>query len=290
MLSGIGDTDHLQRHGIPVTLAAPEVGRNLHDHLGVFLWWKVKHPEQGVAMGTPLWSDPAFGKGLPSDWLAFQHVPEEILSKALKADSETVDDHWLLNPDRCHLETLVAYAPAGAAIADVPIPIDGTCISMAVLGLTPTSRGSITLSSNDPLSDPVIDPNYYATEVDRQSIRYGIRQGLRLFQETDAGRSVVDQEIAPVGFNSLSARSTDEEIDARVRRVGNTFYHAAGSASMGKVVDTQLRVTGVSNLRVVDASVIPVPIAAHYQATVYAMAERAADMIIDQAEPGQDGR
>lgn len=59
----------------------------------------------------------------------------------------------------------------------------------------------------------------------------------------------------------------------------SSIYHAAGTASMGKVVDTELRVYGVKGLRVVDASVMPVPIAAHYQATVYALAEQAADMI-----------
>lgn len=60
----------------------------------------------------------------------------------------------------------------------------------------------------------------------------------------------------------------------------STVYHAAGSASMGKVVDSNLRVLGVQGLRVVDASVIPVPIAAHYQACVYALAERAVDIIL----------
>jgi choline dehydrogenase-like flavoprotein len=61
--------------------------------------------------------------------------------------------------------------------------------------------------------------------------------------------------------------------------VDSTLYHAAGTAAMGKVVDTELRVYGVTGLRVVDASVLPVPLASHYQACVYALAEQAADMI-----------
>ncbi|EHK49445.1 hypothetical protein TRIATDRAFT_50821 [Trichoderma atroviride IMI 206040] len=280
MLSGIGAKADVIRHNIPLTVDSPEVGRNFHDHLAVCLWWKLRHPEQGLALGTPEWKDAAYSKGLPADWMAFSRVPNEILSQSLIADAESTDGHDLLKPGRCHLETLVAYAPAGAHLADVAMPLDGTHVTTAVLGMTPTSRGTVTITSNDAQTPPQIDPNYYATEADRQALRYGIRQALRLLQETRAGSSIVENEVAPDGYPGLDADSTDAEIDARVRRVGNTFYHAGGSASMGKVVDSRLRVYGVDRLRVVDASVIPIPIAAHYQAVVYAIAEKAADLIL----------
>lgn len=280
MLSGIGAKEDVTRHNIPLTVDCPEVGRNFHDHLAVCLWWKLRHPEQGLALGTPDWEDVAYSKGLPSDWIAFSQVPSEVLRQALMADGESTDAHGLLKPERCHLETLVAYAPAGAQLADVAIPLDGTHVTTAVLGMTPTSRGTVNIASSDPRTPPKIDPNYYATEADRQALRYGIRQALRLLQETQSGNSIVENEVPPAGYPTLNANSTDAEIDARINRVGNTFYHAGGSASMGKVVDTQLRVYGVDRLRVVDASVIPLPIAAHYQAIVYAIAEKAADMIL----------
>jgi choline dehydrogenase-like flavoprotein len=281
MLSGIGRAAELARHGIPIIVDAPEVGQNFHDHLALCIWWKLKNPELGLSLGTPLWTDPAYFKGLPADWVVFQNAPKELLQTALQADGNTVHKKDLLHPERCHTETLVVYAPAGGPVAGMEIPLDGTHITTPVLGMTPTSRGFITIASADPLSDPIIDPNYYATEADRVVLRHGIRQSLRLMQETTAGIKFVESEVPPEGFPKLTSASTDEEIDARVRRVGNTFYHAAGSASMGKVVDTQLRVYGVEGLRVVDASVIPVPIAAHYQASVYAVAEKAADMILE---------
>ncbi|KAH8885296.1 alcohol oxidase [Thozetella sp. PMI_491] len=284
MLSGIGNAADLTRNEIPLMVDSPEVGRNFHDHLALCIWWKLKHPERGLALGTAAWEDPAYSIGLPADWISFQQVPREILGKALEADGESACNHSLVRPERCHLETLVAYAPAGAPIAGVQIPLDGGYITTAVLGMAPTSRGTITISSSDPFVDPQIDPNYYATEADRQSLRYGIRQALRLLQETNSGTSIVDDELPPAGYPMLSANSTDADIDARVRRAGNTFYHAGGSASMGKVVDTKLRVLGVDRLRIVDASVIPVPIAAHYQAVVYAIAEKAADIILGSTE------
>lgn len=286
MLSGIGNASNLAKHGIPVVADSPEVGQNFHDHLALCIWWKLKNPELGLSLGTPLWQDPAYFKGLPADWLVFQSVPKEMLKKALQSDNNTVEIDDLLHPERCHTESFVCYAPAGSSIAGVDIPLDGGYITTPVLGMAPTSRGSITINSADPLSYPVIDPNYYATEADRVSLRYGIRQSLRLMQETLEGIKLVEREVPPEGFSQLTAESTDEEIDDRIKRAGNTFFHAAGSASMGKVVDSQLRVYGVERLRVADASIIPVPIAAHYQACVYAIAEKAADMLLKEARRG----
>jgi choline dehydrogenase-like flavoprotein len=145
--------------------------------------------------------------------------------------------------------------------------------------MLPTSRGSVTLTSTDPADSPAIDPNYYATEFDRVLLRTGIRQVVKLMLDTPDGQSFVASETPPPGFEPLGINASDAEIDARVRRAANTFYHAGGSASMGSVVDTELKVYGIDGLRVVDASVLPLPICAHYQVPVYALAEQAADII-----------
>ncbi|KAK1145127.1 hypothetical protein N8T08_004560 [Aspergillus melleus] len=83
--------------------------------------------------------------------------------------------------------------------------------------------------------------------------------------------------------NLLRPDCTDEEIDENVRREGITFFYPGGSAAMGQVVDTQLRVQGVMGLRVADASVLPVPITGYYQAILYALAEKSADLISVQS-------
>lgn len=283
MLSGIGDPQELSRHTIPTVVNSPDVGRNFHDHFALTQWWKLRHPEQGLAMGSPLWTDPALFIGLPADWIVGSQVPSQTLTTALRADNDERDTDSLLNPQRCHLESSILYVPAGAQIAGVNIPIDGTHVGSFVIGMQPTSRGRITLSSSSPTDPPVIDPNYYATTADRTMLRHGIRDILRLFLDTAEGREIVEREVPPEDLPALSLQSTDEEIDARVRRAGNTFYHPGGSAAMGKVVDAECRVMGVQGLRVVDASVLPVSISAHYQVCVYVVAERVADMILGRA-------
>ncbi len=78
----------------------------------------------------------------------------------------------------------------------------------------------------------------------------------------------------------LSSESSNEEIDSRIAVIGRSFYQCGGTAAMGKVVNTKLRVKGIRKLRVVDASILPMPLAGHYQYPIYAIAECAAMCII----------
>jgi choline dehydrogenase-like flavoprotein len=105
-----------------------------------------------------------------------------------------------------------------------------------VLGMTPTSRGSVTLASADPTANHVIDPNYYATEADRVAICTGVRRVLASTPSTFVGKSLIEAELTEhVG-------DTDEAIDARVEEYGAGLYHPAGTCAMGKVVDGACRV------------------------------------------------
>ncbi|KAI4170017.1 MAG: hypothetical protein LQ343_005266 [Gyalolechia ehrenbergii] len=288
MLSGIGDKDELEKHGITQQVDLPWVGKNFHDHQMIFRYWKLRHPEKGLAMGSAAFADPSFEKGNPADWLATLTVPRDGLKEAIAKDEgkpvASVDSHVLVQGPRSHLEMNVLYAAFGAEQIGLEIPVDGSAIMSYYMACLPTSRGSITLASTDPTAAPVINPNYCATHTDRFVMREGWRVLSRLMLETPEGQDSVEDEILPEGHKCLSSDASDEDIDARIKIGGVSCSHPAASCSMGKVVDASCKVFGVQGLRVVDASVIPVPLAAHYQVPVFALAEQAVDIILSDRE------
>lgn len=146
--------------------------------------------------------------------------------------------------------------------------------------LLPTSRGSLHNVSASPLDAPAIDTNFYGTETDRTALIYGVRRVLKALLGTSAGKSYIKSEEAPPEMPTLTQESSDADIDTRVPMSGLSLPHSAGTAAMGKVVDIQLRVKGVKGLRVADASIFPTAIGGHPQATLYGVAEQAADILL----------
>jgi len=281
MLSGIGDHFQLSEHEIPTIVDLPSVGQNLHDHLMLYRYWKLRHPEQGLAVGSPLFGGPNYDKGGPVDFLVRAPIPTNPLKSAIEKDEGPVsDEHPLLKGPRTHLEMLLLYIAVGAEAQGLQIPIDGSSIMTFFMGCLPTSRGSVTLASSDPATNPIINPNYYATEADRHVMREGFRMQTDLMFNSAEGKELVESEYIPPGLPASVQVEADATIDARIKLGAGTTYHPAGTAAMGRVVDGSLRVHGVKNLRVADASIIPKPLAAHYQVPVYAIAEQAVDIIL----------
>ncbi|KAL9632726.1 MAG: hypothetical protein Q9164_005140 [Protoblastenia rupestris] len=284
MLSGIGPAEELSKQNIPCVKDQVHVGKNMFDHFAHFQYWKLRNPSQGLALGNPLWKSSAYFSGMPCDWVVKEPVPYDLLSPALRDDSTSAEEASALQqPSRCHVETMVIYAPAAADHVGLQLPMDGTYISTSVMLLLPTSRGRISLASTSISDPPHIDPNYYSTATDRAALIYGTRRVLKALLDTKAGKEQIASEVVPPGMAELTSQSKDQEIDERIRAAGMPHAHASGTAAMGKVVDTDFKVYGVDGLRVVDASVFPVPIAAHPQATLYALAEQAADIIVKRS-------
>ena len=133
---------------------------------------------------------------------------------------------------------------------------------------------------------PTVDLNYLATEVDKYVFREGLRTLTKFMLGTKFSEYVAGETVFPgLPAEPLSLDDSDEKIDQRLAMTAGTTWHASGSCSMGRVVDTEFRVKGVEGLRVVDASVIPVPLSAHIQAPIYALAEQAAAIISGRNKP-----
>ena len=217
MLSGIGSASELQKHGVVSIVDSPEVGKNLWDHIGTKQFWRLRHPGTGASIGSPEWKDPLFTKGNPADWFALQTVSQKELKPALLKDEYPAEEvNALIDSPRCHLCTYVQYAALNPS--EPEIPMDGTHVTTFVLGMLPTSRGSVTLASADVTVPPVIDFNYYLTEADRFRMREGIRTLATVLTETPAGQEIIERETVPEGYEPIHRNSTDGEIDSRVRQ------------------------------------------------------------------------
>ncbi|KAL8919635.1 MAG: hypothetical protein Q9208_006667 [Pyrenodesmia sp. 3 TL-2023] len=292
MLSGVGPKEELEKHGIRQVVESPAVGKNHFDHLALHQAWKLKHPERGLALGSPAFNDSTYMLGYPVEWIATDAVPQHVLEQALIEDAGGQPDidpksHPNLIPSTAHLALLLAYAPLNLS-ADYNVARDGSHVSSGALLYKPTSRGRITISSADPDAEPVVDPHYYSTLADKQMLRAGVRKIGRIM-ETAAAQGIIEGETTPKGMRPLTSSASDEDIDARIRGYSEVWHHSAGTAAMGKniqdsVVDAELKVHGLKNLRVVDASVFPEPISATPQATIYAIAELAAALISQNME------
>ncbi|KAK1457841.1 GMC oxidoreductase [Colletotrichum melonis] len=274
MLSGIGPADTLEKFGIPVLLDQPAIGRNFHDHVLIPTIWQLKNASAGYAKesGNPVFNQSQYVLGAFIDFMTVTSLEKEGLAIAIAEDEGSVPDpavHPLLKQDRAHSSHLLQYSGVSA---------DGSAILMISVVFINSARGSITIQSSDIEDAPLIDPNFLGTNVDRYAARETIRRNIKLLtsDETIMGREVVAGELAA---EPLTLNSTDEQIDARVREMAGGCYHPAGTASMGTVVDTDLRVIGVSGLRVVDTPVFPVSVSANLQVAVYALAEQAAEII-----------
>ncbi|KAF2804349.1 glucose dehydrogenase [Mytilinidion resinicola] len=282
-LSGVGPTAELNEFGIKQLVNAPAVGTGLADHMLLTLYWKLR-PEvaaQGVALGStnPLFAEPQFGDGVPADWVATESLPTDQLIAAITKDEGKVpsSSHPLLATKRSFMETLIIYA--GASAADPVIQYNGSHIISTMVGLLPTSRGTVKLASTNPADHPIIDPQYFTTEVDKLNFRHGIQRVAQLFLGTPTGNATIEGETPADGFAPITLSSDDDYLNARARHSSENSYHPMGTAAMGKVVDNNLNVIGVKNLKIADTSVFPVVITAHLQQATYAMAEQAAVII-----------
>jgi choline dehydrogenase len=271
MLSGIGDPDQLRAAGVQPRHELVGVGANLQDHLACGVIVHCPRPITLLAAESPA--------QLARFLLARRGM---LTSNVAEAVAFVRSDPALTAPD---LELVWLPVPfAGHGLTPPP----GHGLSLGVLLLQPDSRGRIRLASADPAEPPVIDPGYLTAESDLPRLVAGMRIAERLC-DADALRPYVGRPMPP-----WPGKVDDASLARFVREHGETAYHPVGTCRMGSddaaVVDCQLRVRGLSGLRVVDASVMPRIIRGHTQAPTVMIAERASDLIQASNHEHQPGR
>jgi choline dehydrogenase-like flavoprotein len=251
MLSGVGPADALERLGIAVVADRPGVGENLQDHVRVPVAYECAGPRPTAPARLVRG---AIRYALTGRGLFASNVADAAAIVRLDA-SRRVPDLRIV----CRWRVLPEH-PAWV-------------VDLEVVAIDPASRGRVSLASADPVQPPRIDPGYLTDTVDAEVLRRGVDLA-RAIAATPACRAAgIGVEVLP------GARDTV----AHIRQHADTAFHPVGTCRLGgddrAVVDAWLRVIGVSGLRVVDASVMPTTVAGNAQAAVFAIAERAADLV-----------
>ena len=270
LLSGVGPEADLKAHSIAVEADLPGVGRNLQDHVSTILMYRRTEPSPFFHM-------------MRADRIARELPKAYFLGKGFAADVPGGIAAFLKSKDALpapDIQILLTAAPLGAwpYLRPFKAPFNDGFAARLVM-LHPESRGSVTLRSTDPAAHPRIVQNFLSTRADRETIREGVRMARRIASQPSM-KPYVAAEFLPG-----TAKATDEEIDTYIRATSITVHHPLGTCRMGAeddrdaVVDTDLKVRGVGNLRVVDASVMPDLVSGNINAAVIMIAERAADLI-----------
>ncbi|EMR67235.1 putative gmc oxidoreductase protein [Eutypa lata UCREL1] len=291
-VSGVGPGDLLQSLGIPVVADLAGVGRNMQDHV-IF---GVTHGVNAIttsSLGDPaftgeqirLYNDEAAGllTSPAADMLAWEKLPNSTRSSFSNRTLSVLATEY--PTDWPEIEYLVSSSYFGSG--DIPTqadPHDGTAYATVGVALcTPRSRGTVTITSADANVAPAIDPAYLTDRADVEVVIGGFRRA----REFWASSALDDFRLGPEAYPGAQVSDNAAEIEASIRRNLNTVYHGSCTCAMGRqddpdaVVDTHARVYGVNGLRVVDAAAFPLLPPGHPQSTVYALAEKIADDIVN---------
>lgn len=282
MLSGVGPTLHLQQHGIAPVLDAPGVGENLQDHPNVCVFYRGRVPvdfryPQIYAFGA------ARGQGVapaqPDSCFVCYAAPASLKESMLRMLPILALPGRLyrLRPLRSLLRALVRGAFLLPPLKRFVSRIFGIVV---ILG-KPSSRGRVRLASAQPEESPQVDPAYYATSADRDTMDAAIARAQGIAEQPP---------LASAGARPLSKAAVARDARKRWRWIHQatmTTFHYCGSCRMGtddaSPVDAQLRVKGLANVRVADASVFPeIPVSA-LNAPSMMVGYRAAEFILEGA-------
>ncbi len=236
MLSGIGNTNYLQKLGIEPIYDLPSVGQNLRDHPRIPLMWESANQISLKKHQSPL----------------------QVVLRYTSVNSNFRNDIYMI---------------IAAVSAD-------QTVRMGVGLYKAKSSGSLTLSTSDPYTQPVIDYNYFNDDFDLRRMRDAVRLACNII----SSKYFSEAENYPKGMNEIIL-SDDNNLNSWIRTNVDTFHHISGTCKMGlindptSVVDQFGNVKGVKNLRIVDASIMPDCVRANTNATVIMMAEKIADDI-----------
>lgn len=307
-LSGIGRRAILEDVGLKCIVDSERVGEQFEDHPATILSYDLVDGElsldqltqqavmgeamqkYGMGQGGPL-ANGLNGNGFAA--IAQIATTKEMnrISEAVNEAIESAGDRWtkaereilakrILDPQAASIQLAVLAASVDPSRFDDQTKLlapgigNNRCSIIAALS-HPFSRGSIHIQSPDATVQPRIDPQYLQSKVDVEVLSVGLRIADEMFRTKPLADSV-RARVFPAPDMDMDDPAQREDY---LRKHTGTEYHPCGTAALGQVVDDRLRVFNVDRLRVVDASIIPLHLSGNICALVYAIAEKAAEMI-----------
>lgn len=271
MLSGIGPAHHLQQHGIPVVHDLPGVGQNLHDHVTAVLIYRTQRKESTFGLS----------------WSGLTRIVRSIFEWRNKRSgvitSNVAESQAFLFADKSESAPDIQLALCTGIVDDHTRKNHlGHGYTLHVTLMRPKSRGSVSLKSSNASDAPLIDPKFLSDPRDMETLIQGTQIGYDIMQSR-AFEPYRGKMIYPLD------RTNPAQIREYLRDHADTEYHPCSTCKMGPVsdpmavVDSTLRVYGMQNLRVVDASIMPQLITGNTNAPTIMIAEKAVDMILTGA-------
>ena len=268
-VSGIGDSSKLRNLGIEIVKELKGVGKNLQDHLMFRPVYKVKNLKSLNKKVNSL-----FGRLL----MGLEYVLNQ--SGPVTMGASQVCGFVKSDPSRATPNLQFHVSPVSTDILGVTPMHDFEGITPTVANVRPTSRGEITIVSNDSRIYPKIKMNYLSTQDDRKVAAQGLKLVRKIMLETETFKKYEPEEYRP-GIHIQD----DEDLVKAGSDYTQTIFHPVGTCKMGKdenaVVSDRLKVHGIQNLRVVDASIMPNITSGNTNAPTIMIAEKASDMIIE---------
>lgn len=268
-LSGIGAPALLQEHGIAVRHALPGVGENFRDHYSPRIVWRARPGVDSLnrlASSLPL-------LGQIARWMVRR--PSILALSPALAHVFGASEPGMDYPDYALVFTPASYKAGFIGVLD-----DDPGMTCGAWQMRPNSSGYVRIASADPLALPHLNPRYLSDPADQRVLLAGLRAA-RAIAATEPLAGLIEGELFP-GAGAAS----DADLLAFARQHGNSSYHLVGSCKMGPasdaraVVDARLRVHGLDNLRVIDASIMPTMPSANTAAATMMIAEKGADMLL----------
>lgn len=270
-LSGIGPAELLNQHGIEVVRDLPGTGENLRDHCYAPVSVKIRNIKS--------LNERTHGFGLAREILRYLFQRKGLLA----LQPSLVYASWKSDPEIPHNDIQISFAPASYdAEKDMALNryAGATC---APWQHNPNSKGSVRIRSSDGRDHPLIQMNWLDDESDRHTLVAAMKLSRKIFHAKPFAPYFEADDQPGDEVHS------DDEWLAYARQTASTAYHPVGTCRMGPdsdtsaVVDHELRVKGVDNLRVVDASIMPRAPSGNTNAATLMIAEKAADMILGKS-------